>query len=194
MSDGGKIISSIISESNEKIAALNDENDKLCAQMLEEAHKKADAIRSAAEAKIQAQADKLRTTYSGRIEVEKRKALLRARRDEINRAFEEIRLYMLGLDDKAYFDILYRLAAKLGKKQGVVVLNSKDMKRLPKDFQSCMTKGGLTMTLCDTPDDSIDGGFILKIGDIEENMSFSAIMADNLEGLEDLISRELFSE
>ena len=40
----------------------------------------------------------------------------------------------------------------------------------------------------------IDGGFILKNGDIEENMSFSALLSSNRDSIEDLINRELFAE
>ena len=40
----------------------------------------------------------------------------------------------------------------------------------------------------------ISGGFILKCGDIEENMDFEALISAKQDGIEDLINRELFSE
>ena len=42
------------------------------------------------------------------------------------------------------------------------------------------------------PNDTIESGCILKKGDIEENMSFSAVISQKREEIEDLISKELF--
>ena len=38
----------------------------------------------------------------------------------------------------------------------------------------------------------IESGFILKCGDIEENMDFSAILSEKRDAIEDFINQELF--
>ena len=57
-----------------------------------------------------------------------------------------------------------------------------------------MAKSGITATLSNVPDDRIESGFVLKNGDIEDNMSFDAIIAEKREAIEDVINRELFKD
>lgn len=194
MSDGEKIISCIRSESEEKIAAMNADADKVCSEVISRAQKKAQEIRHAAETKIQMQSEKLVAAGKSRIELEKRSEMLKARRAEIDKTVEGIEQYMLSLGDKEYFELIYKLAATLGKKSGTVLLSKKDIARRPKDFETKLRSAGLDCTVSDSPCDYIDGGFILKNGDIEENMSFAALISENREKIEDLISAELFKD
>ena len=113
-------------------------------------------------------------------------------RTAINEAVVSVLDYMEHLESKEYFALIYRLAATLGAKEGVVLLNEKDLKRVPKDFIQQIAKSGIKAALSPTPDNSIKSGFILKNGDIEENMSFAAVIADRREAVEDVINRELF--
>ena len=75
---------------------------------------------------------------------------------------------------------------------GVVYLNNKDLNRAPSDFVAQLKNVGLNASLSKDSID-IDGGFVLKNGDIEENMSFSAIISARRGEIEDLINRELFA-
>ena len=101
--------------------------------------------------------------------------------------------YLNNLDDNAYFDALYKLAAQLRGKTGVLSLNRKDLDRLPSDFTDKVRAAGLEATVSDTPAD-ITGGFILKNGDIEENMDFRALINARRDEIEDFINRELFRQ
>lgn len=194
MSDGEKILSCIKSESDEKIAAVNADADRVCAELLAEARKNAEEIRHSAETKIELQSEKLIKATKSRIELEKRSELLRARRAEIDKTLDGIGKYLCSLGDKEYFGLLYSLASGLSGKSGVILLNKKDLARLPADFEKQMDSIGLKISVSKTPCDSIGGGFILKDGDIEENMTFSALIAEKREQIEDLISRELFKD
>ena len=73
------------------------------------------------------------------------------------------------------------------------MFNSKDISRLPKDFESRLSQIGLKAKVSRTAAD-ISGGFILKCGDIEENMDFAAKISEKSGELEDLINRELFAQ
>ncbi|MCD8026041.1 MAG: hypothetical protein LUF33_03700, partial [Clostridiales bacterium] len=97
------------------------------------------------------------------------------------------------LDDKAYFELIYELAKTLGGANGEILLNQKDLSRLPDDFTQRLSESGVTAAVNKSAVD-ISGGFILKSGDIEENMSFESVIADKRDLLEDLINRELFVE
>ena len=194
MSDGEKILSCIRSDSEERIAALNAEADKVCAELTEQAQKKAEEIRHAAETKVQLQSEKLLKATKSRIELEKRSELLRARRAEIDKTVDGIEDYLCSLSDKEYFDLIYSLAAGLGNKSGTVLLSKKDLARLPKDFKARMQAAGLGISVSDKPCDEIRGGFILKNGDIEENMDFRALISARRDEIEDFINRELFRQ
>ncbi len=122
----------------------------------------------------------------------RRNALLKQRRKEIDTTVEELEAYLLGLGDNEYFEALYRLAAKLRGKSGEIFLSKKDLKRLPKNFTERMEAAGVRASVSQTPAD-ITGGFILKSGDVEENMEFAAIISSKRDEIEDLINRELFA-
>ena len=194
MSSGEKIIAEIRHEFDEKISAINAETEDVCASIIDSAKKKASDITKNAQYKLEEQSSKLLKAHQSKCELEKRNMLLKARRQEIDNAVEHILDHMTGLPSKVYFELVYKLAVTSDIKDGTVYLNSKDLKRLPKNFQERLAESGMNVTISDTPDESIESGFILKNGDIEENLSFSSIIAEKREEIEDLISRELFKD
>ncbi len=191
---GEKILSSIREESEKNIAAIKEDSEKKCKEILDKADSTVKTIKSDADRRLKEQSARLKGSYERSVELLKRNTLLKIRRTEIDKTISYICDYMTGLNDQAYFELIYKLAGTLGKKSGVVYLNEKDLKRAPKDFVLQMNRAGLDVTLSSTPDNSIASGFIIKKGDIEENMSFSAIIADKREAIEDIISRELFTD
>ena len=192
MSKGEKIIAEIYHECDEKIAAINKENDAVCNEILEKAKSQAKEITENARFLIEEQSAKLLKAHQSKSELEKRNMLLKTRREEIDKAVEHILDYMENLPVKVYFELIYSLAGHSELKEGIVYFNSKDLKRLPKNLAERFAEKGISITIADTPNDTIEGGCILKNGDIEENMSFSAVIAQRHEEIEDLISKELF--
>ncbi len=194
MSNGEKIIASIRQESDERIAQITAEADKVYKETVEKAEKQAQEIRHSGEHRVQLQSEKLLASYKSREELEKRNLLLKTKRKEIEKAVEHIYQHMLKLPDKDYFELLIKLAATMDKKNGTVFFNSRDLKRMPSDMSKRFGKCGLNVTISSKPNDSIDSGFILADGDIEENMSFLSIINEKREEIEDLIGRELFKD
>ena len=192
MSKGEKIIAEIYHECDEKIAAINKENDAVCNEILENAGKKAKEITENARFLIEEQSAKLLKAHQSKSELEKRNMLLKTRREEIDKAVEHILGYMENLPVKVYFELIYSLAGHSELKEGTVYFNSKDLKRVPKNIEQRFYEFGISAKLSDTPNNSIESGFILKDGDIEENMSFSSVISEKREEIEDIISRELF--
>ena len=194
MSNDEKILSVIKKESEEKIKALNDDAEKVYLEITGEAVKKAEEIRRSGEHKVQLQAENLLKAFRSRAELERRNALLRTKRKEIEKTIGMIQKHINSMNEKDYFRFILRLAKNLENTDGVMYFNSSDLKRMPKNFQMILEDHSINSKLSDTPDDSIDGGFILKNGDIEEYMSISSLIEEKREKLEDLISSELFKD
>lgn len=193
MSSGDKILSSIKSDCDKTISAINSDSAKVCAEILAKGRDEADKAAKEVAAKAEQKAVQMKAASKSRAELEQRSMLLRKRRQEIDITFDAIYEYLVNLDGENYFNIIYKLASKLSGKEGTVLLNSKDLQRLPSNFEAKLKANGVNATVSDKPAD-ISGGFILKCGDIEENMSFKSLLADKRDAIEDLINRELFAE
>ena len=165
MSNDEKILSVIKKESEEKIKALNDDAEKVYLEITGEAVKKAEEIRRSGEHKVQLQAENLLKAFRSRAELERRNALLRTKRKEIEKTIGMIQKHINSMNEKDYFRFILRLAKNLENTDGVMYFNSSDLKRMPKNFQMILEDHSINSKLSDTPDDSIDGGFILKNGD-----------------------------
>ena len=193
MNGGETIINRINAGGDAAVAAIKAEADKANAAVLAEAEKEAQRRAQAIADKTAQKCAQSKTASKSRCDLAVRSALLRQRRSEIDKTVDMLLDYLTNLDDSAYFDALYKLAAQLRGKSGVLSLNQKDLNRLPADFTDKVRAAGLEATVSDTPVD-ITGGFILKNGDIEENMDFRALISARRDEIEDFINRELFRQ
>ena len=194
MSSGEKILSSIKMDSERNITEIKEKSKAECDRIISRGQSAAYEIRQKAEIRKAEQTDRLSKSGKSRTELEKRNIILKAKRTEIDKAVIAVLDYMNSLPVKDYFELIYKLAATLGKQSGVVFLNSKDLARAPKDIEKRFADIGINARLSASPDNSIESGFILKNGDIEENMSFSSVIAEKREAVEDVINRELFKD
>lgn len=192
MNGGDRILQQIKSDSDSAVKAVFAEAEKSRAQIMAQAE--AQAEKSVGEIRMRAQEKNARAQASAksRAELETRNALLKRRRLEIDKTVEALKEYFNSLGDKEYFDALYRLANGLKGKEGTVFLNQRDLNRAPGDFETQLSNRGVSASLSRTPAE-ISGGFILKCGDIEENMDFDALITSRRDEIEDLINKELFA-
>ena len=76
------------------------------------------------------------------------------------------------------------------------VLGEADRKRMPADFpkklENVLPKGA-SLTVSDTPSPSVEGGFLLIYGGIEENCTFRALFDAKREALQDIANQILFA-
>lgn len=193
MNNGDKILSSIKSDCDKAFSVINTDSAKVCDEILAKGRIEAENAAKEVNKKAQKKAVQMQAASKSRAELEKRNTLLKKRREEIDITFKAIYEYLINLDGEKYFNIIYKLCSKLSGKQGEMLFNGKDLERLPKNFEAKLANTGLNAKVSKNTAD-ITGGFILKCGDIEENMSFSSILADKREQIEDLINRELFAE
>lgn len=191
MSSGDKILNRISLDCDERISQIGAETDEKCAQIMAQAKLDADKISAEIADRAQSKVKQMQAASKSRCDLETRNAFLKRRREEIDKTYSEILNKMKNLPDEDYFELIYTFAKKLNGMSGVVLLNKKDINRLPKDFLARLEKCGVKAELSKTPGD-IESGFILKCGDIEENMDFSAILSEKRDAIEDFINQELF--
>ena len=191
MSSGDKILNRISLDCDERISQIGAETDEKCAQIMAQAKLDADKISAEIADRAQSKVKQMQAASKSRCDLETRNAFLKRRREEIDKTYSEILNKMKNLPDEDYFELIYTFAKKLNGMNGVVLLNKKDMNRLPKDFLARLEECGVKAALSKTPCD-IESGFILKCGDIEENMDFSAILSEKRDAIEDFINQELF--
>lgn len=191
MSSGDKILNRISLDCDERISKIGAETDEKCAQIMAQAKLDADKISAEIADRAQSKVKQMQAASKSRCDLETRNAFLKRRREEIDKTYSEILNKMKNLPDEDYFELIYTFAKKLNGMSGVVLLNEKDMNRLPKDFLARLEECGVKAELSKTPCD-IKSGFILKCGDIEENMDFSAILSEKRDAIEDFINQELF--
>ena len=193
MNNADRILARINADCDEEIKALKKtaelEDDALKASYEKKAKKRKDEIAAKAEKKVA----QINASSKSRCELEVRNAVLRTKRAEIDKTVGSIASYLYSLSDEEYFAFVLKLASRLNGSKGVIKFNQKDLNRMPSDFVGKLRDAGVDVEIDSQPID-IDGGFILKDGDIEENMSFSAIISAKRDELEDYINRALFAE
>ena len=173
-------IISKVSDDAKKIIQQTEEQSKSDAQVIiEEGRKKADAA--------------IRFSESS-AHLEGRKKILETKGQIIDSVLKEAYRRMVSLDDNDYFIIITRLVTQYAHNDdGEMYFSSKDLKRMPKDYETKLNeqlKQG-TLKISSKPC-NIDAGFILVYGGIEENCSFNALFKAQNDILRDKSSAIIF--
>ena len=192
-----KIIGEIHAESDGLIREVLDRAQKEAAQRRSEAEKKAgdsvERIRRESDARL---ADSKSRAQSAAA-LTKRQLLLQEKQNLIGEVLEKAKETFLALPEAEYFDTLLALLKKNAlSEQGEILLNERDRKRLPADFEkkaeeAAKAKGGSLRISEKTRE--IDGGLILVYEGIEQNCSVDALFETNIEMLQDKIQNILFA-
>ncbi len=193
MNGSDRILSRIKSDCDASVRAIEEQARKDCDRITADAQHEADKQAAAIAAQAAQKHAQTDASAKSRAQLQKRNDLLKRRREEIDKTVEGLQQYFLDLNDCEYFEAVYRLASQLKGKSGEIFLNARDLERKPQNFEKRLSAAGLNATVSQTPAD-ISGGFILKCGDVEENMEFAAIINAKRDEIEDLINRELFAQ
>lgn len=189
--------------SSEKIlAGIAGEAKTEAEKITAEAEKQAAEITAAAKAEAETDAGKIRADAEKKAELIinsgkssagllKRDTALNCRRELIEKALNFVADTVNAYGDKDYFDFLLTLIKKekLNGK-GEAYLSVKDKARDIAAFKSELS--ALDLTLSDTFAD-INGGFILKYGDIQINGELSALIHEKRDVLTDELNKALFN-
>ena len=191
MTSSEKILAGIAGEAKTEAEKITAEAEKQAAEIT--AAEKAEAETDAG--KIRADAEKKAELIinSGKSSAGllKRDTALNCRRELIEKALAAVADTVNAYGDKDYFDFLLTLIKKekLNGK-GEVYLSVKDKARDIAAFKSELS--ALDLTLSDTFAD-INGGFILKYGDIQINGELSALIHEKRDVLTDELNKALFN-
>lgn len=185
-----RIIDGIIAEANENAQTYTSEAKKLSDVMLGDASADAEKIIKEAEEKAKEEYSRIIKSAESSAEVTEKKKLLFEKQKIICSVIESAKDRILKLDSPAYFEFSERLLNKFATgEKGEVVLSAKDKERVSESFAKAAAAKNLSIS---EQTRSIDGGFVLVYGDIEENCSISAIIAAESEALYDSVNEFLF--
>ena len=191
MTSSEKILAGIAGEAKTEAEKITAEAEKQAAEITAaaktEAETDAGKIRAAAEKK----AELIINSGKSSAGLLKRDTALNCRRELIEKALNFVADTVNAYGDKDYFDFLLTLMKKekLNGK-GEVYLSVKDKARDIAAFKSELS--ALDLTLSDTFAD-INGGFILKYGDIQINGELSALIHEKRDVLTDELNKALFN-
>lgn len=191
MTSSEKILAGIAGEAKTEAEKITAEAEKQAAEITAvakaEAETDAGKIRAAAEKK----AELIINSGKSSAGLLKRDTALNCRRELIEKALNFVADTVNAYGDKDYFDFLLTLIKKekLNGK-GEVYLSVKDKARDIAAFKSELS--ALDLTLSDTFAD-INGGFILKYGDIQINGELSALIHEKRDVLTDELNKALFN-
>lgn len=191
MTSSEKILAGIIEEAEASaaqiIAEAKEQAEKIISEESAKAAEKAEKIISDAEKK----AETVKASGNSAAALLKRDIALKCRRRLIDNAFAGIVRSINSFDDGRYFDFIIKLAEKNRLSQnGILFLNGDDLaKRNIAELSSRLFN--LDISVSEMPE-KLNGGFILKYGDILINCGIEALINEKREELTDCLNNELF--
>jgi V/A-type H+-transporting ATPase subunit E len=191
MTSSEKILAGIAEESKAQADKINSDAEKQAADIIAAAREEAESEAEKIKAEAEKKAELIINSGKSSAELLKRDTALKCRRGLIEKALITVADTVNAYSDKDYFDFLLTLIKKekLNGK-GEVYLSVKDKARDTAAFKSELS--ALDLTLSDTFAD-INGGFILKYGDIQINGELSALIHEKRDVLTDELNKALFN-
>ena len=191
MTSSEKILAGIAEESKAQADKINSDAEKQAADIIAAARKEAESEAEKIKAEAEKKAELIINSGKSSAELLKRDTALKCRRGLIEKALITVADTVNAYSDRDYFDFLLTLIKKekLNGK-GEVYLSVKDKARDTAAFKSELS--ALDLTLSDTFAD-INGGFILKYGDIQINGELSALIHEKRDVLTDELNKALFN-
>ena len=191
MTSSEKILAGIAEEAKAQADKINSDAEKQAAEITAAAKTEAETEAGKIKADAEKKAELIINSGKSSAELLKRDTALNCRRELIEKALVAVADTVNAYGDKDYFDFLLTLIKKekLNDK-GEVYLSVKDKVSNITDFKSELS--ALNLTLSDTFAD-INGGFILKYGDIQINGELSALIHEKRDVLTDELNKALFN-
>ena len=191
MTSSEKILAGIAEESKAQADKINSDAEKQAADIIAAAREEAESEAEKIKAEAEKKAELIINSGKSSAGLLKRDTALNCRRELIEKALNFVADTVNAYGDKDYFDFLLTLIKKekLNGK-GEVYLSVKDKARDIAAFKSELS--ALDLTLSDTFAD-INGGFILKYGDIQINGELSALIHEKRDVLTDELNKALFN-
>lgn len=190
-----KIVAAIREEAQAEAKAVIDQAQAEAARILSEEKAGSDALCAEIEASARQQAADIERAAASAAELQRRRRLLEAKQELLAHTMEEALRELYALPEEDYFSLLIQMASACAEPMaGELLLSGRDLSRCPEGFIQRLGQAlpkGAVLSLSREPR-PIDGGFILKYGDIEHNCSFRAVFDARREELTDKVRGILF--
>lgn len=190
-----KIIEDIREESSQTVNAVLDDAKQKAAQIRKEAEKRVQAENAEAEKEMQRQAADLASRAEFSAALRQKQQLLAARQELIAEVMKKALTEAENMPADRYFHTVIQMAVHAAHTgSGVLLLNKKDLRRMPADFAASLQAAlpaGTSLQVSDQAAD-IRSGMLLKYGDIEENCSFDAVLAARHDEIQDKVRAVMF--
>lgn len=191
-----KILADIQAEAQAEAESAIRQAENDAADILANAQADTDAACARILAEAQRQVDGIERAGASAAELRRRRAVLEAKQAILSQIMDSALETLHALPDADYFALLVRLAAAGAElRPGELLLSARDLARLPDGFEQAVRDAlpqGAALTVSGEAR-PIDGGFILKYGDVEQNCSFRAIFNARHEEMTDKARAVLFS-
>lgn len=179
-------------EAESTLSAAKSEAEDILSAARQEGEKAA-ALIAAENEKAVAEAERSNTSA---LDLQRRQRILETKQGLLAETLEKALQTLQTLPEKDYFDFLVKLAAKnAAPGEGELLLDEKDLARLPAGFEkqllAALPAGSKLAVSKQTR--SLNGGFVLKYGLIEQNCSFGDILTAQSDDLTDMIRDVLFA-
>lgn len=192
-----KMINQILEEANSSAKATVEKARQVSAEIMDAARTEAEKLEKEMASKSAGDIAGYKERAVSANDFKRRTAILKAKQEVIAGVLSKAYTSIIEKDDAAYFDIIRKMLGEFAHAEdGIVYFSPKDAARLPEGFaaeaaQIAAEKGGSLKISEDTR--SIDGGFVLAYGGIEENCSVRALFDSRKDELQDKVQNLLFS-
>jgi|APHig6443718053_1056840.scaffolds.fasta_scaffold22791_1 V/A-type H+/Na+-transporting ATPase subunit E len=169
------------------------EVDRILAEAKEEAAQKCADMNKQSELEFSARKKRIESQAA----LQKRELILKAKQQMISDIIEKTKVYLKDLSDQEYLETIETMIKKCAlPKAGELLFSASDLNRLPAGFEEktkLMLKdiAGASLSLS-RETRNINGGFIVRYGDIEINCSFDALIAASKDEIQDKVYKLLF--
>lgn len=190
-----KIITEIRDEAAAEAAQLTQKAQAEAKDILAAAKAESDAKVAQIEASAKQQAADIEQSRDSALLLQRRQQTLAAKQEVLAETLQKALDSLYVLPDGEYFDLVVKLAAAAAEEgEGEMLLSEKDLARKPADFEKKLAAAlpaGAKLAVAKNSR-PIDGGFVLRYGDVEQNCSFKAMFDARTEEFGDLVRSTLF--
>lgn len=188
MTSAEKIISGIIGEAEDEAAGIISSAEMTAREIIAKAKKETELQVEKIAKDTEKRAALIRNTGKSGAALIVRDAVLSTKRGEIERVLGEAVERINSMPDREYFTFLASIAEKSGCK-GEIYLSKRDSRRDISLFKEALADTGIALSEGYV---DINGGFILKCGNIEITAEPSALVRDRMSELVDCVNDILF--
>ena len=187
MSSEKKIIDKIVADAVAEKAKILEQAKKEADVVIQKAQEQAAKIKENEDVLSDAEAEKAKGKEISGAEMEAKKMILATKQSCVKMALDRVKQKLSQLSDEEYQDMILTMLEKAEKGEEII-FSQKD-----KQNEALLSKlAQKNFTVSDETRD-LEGGFIVKKGEIEYNYSFEAILTVEKENIEQIAAEILFA-